>query len=98
MSTLYGLVHVAYTRDEDDTEANSIRLRLTIPANAQAQVIFEPLFPGARCFRLFEGGKLIWSISSELSNEKYNIEHEVDTGLMKIHIGSGQYEYQAYWV
>jgi alpha-L-rhamnosidase len=97
LNTLHGLVHVAYTRDEHDLAANSIRLRLNIPANAQARVIFEPLFPGARCVRLTEGDELIWSISPNPSSEHHNIENESKTGLMIVHIGSGQYEYQAYW-
>ena len=46
LSTLYGIVHVSYTRDERDTVSNSILLRITIPTNAKAKVIFEPLFPG----------------------------------------------------
>jgi hypothetical protein len=33
LSTLYGLIHVSCTRDERDTVANSILLRVTIPPN-----------------------------------------------------------------
>ncbi|CAF2739263.1 unnamed protein product [Rotaria sp. Silwood2] len=49
LSTLYGLVDVSYTHDERDTFANFILLRITIPTNAEAKVVFEPLFPGAKC-------------------------------------------------
>ncbi|UJR36737.1 hypothetical protein I4U23_029452 [Adineta vaga] len=59
LSTLYGLVHVAYTRDQRDTLRNSIVLRVSIPTNAKAQVMFEPLFPHARCVSLTEGQKVI---------------------------------------
>ena len=38
LSTFYGMVHVSYTRDERDTMANSVLLRVTIPPNAQARV------------------------------------------------------------
>lgn len=98
LSTLYGLVHIAYTRDEHDTlVSNSIRLRVTIPANSLARIIFEPLFRGARCARLIENNSLIWSVDSNSLNRKSNIDNELDTGLLKVHISSGQYEYQAYW-
>jgi hypothetical protein len=55
LSTLHGLVHVTYTRDEHDVTRNSIRLHLAIPDHAQARVLFELLFPGARCIKLVEG-------------------------------------------
>jgi alpha-L-rhamnosidase len=97
LNTLHGLVHVAYTRNEHDLVANSIRLRLYIPANVQARVIFEPLFPDAQCIRLTEGDESIWPISPKSSTTKYTIENEPETGLMIVHIGSGQYEYEAHW-
>ncbi|CAF3217555.1 unnamed protein product [Rotaria socialis] len=97
LNTLYGLVHVAYNRDVHDTAANSIQLRLTVPPNAKARIIFEPLFSGARCVKLMEGDKLIWSVDPEYTTEKYQIERQIDRGLMIVHVGSGQYEYQAYW-
>jgi hypothetical protein len=93
LSTLYGLVHVSYTRDERDTFANSILLRVSIPSNAQAQVIFEPLFPDARCMTLTEGNEIIWSTD----NKKTNVLQDPQSGLMTVQIGSGQYEYQAFW-
>ncbi|CAM4759645.1 unnamed protein product [Rotaria magnacalcarata] len=93
LSTLYGLVHVSYTRDESDTFANSILLRVSIPSNAQAQVIFEPLYPGARCVTITENHEVIWSIDTK-DNSVY---HDVNTGLMTRQVGSGDYEYQAFW-
>jgi len=93
LSTLYGLVHVSYTRDEQDTFPNSILLRVSIPSNAYAKVIFEPLFPGARCVALAEGHEIIWSDSIK----KENVLHDPQTGLMTVEIGSGEYEYQAFW-
>jgi hypothetical protein len=93
LSTLYGIVHVSYTRDERDTFANSILLRVSIPTNAKAQVVFEPLFPAARCLTLTEGNKVIWSIG----NENKNVFHDPQTGRMSVQIGSGEYEYQALW-
>ncbi|UJR36739.1 hypothetical protein I4U23_029454 [Adineta vaga] len=93
LSTLYGLVHVAYTRDQRDTLRNSIVLRVSIPTNAKAQVMFEPLFPHARCVSLTEGQKVIWS-----EDYKENgVFYDVQTGLMTVQVESGEYEYQAFW-
>jgi alpha-L-rhamnosidase len=98
LSTLYGLIHVSYTRDERDTVANSILLRVTIPPNAQARVMFEPLFPGGQCATLIEGNQVIWSSNTVVTNDqKFNIEKDLATGLMSVHVGSGQYEFQAVW-
>jgi alpha-L-rhamnosidase len=98
LSTLYGLIHVSYTRDERDTVANSILLRVTIPPNAQACVMFEPLFPGGQCATLIEGNQVIWSSNTVVINDqKFNIEKDLATGLMSVHVGSGQYEFQAVW-
>jgi hypothetical protein len=93
LSTLHGLVHVSYTRDEKDTFANSILLRATVPTNANAKVILEPLFPGARCVLLTEGNKIIWSTDTKESN----VLQDPQTGLMTVHVGSGEYQYQAFW-
>ena len=93
LSTLYGLVRVSYTRHEPDTFANSILLRVTVPSNAQAQVVFEPLFPGARCVTITESHEVVWSAS----NKKTNMIEDPHTGLITAHVGSGQYEYQAFW-
>jgi len=98
LSTLYGLVHVSYTRDERDTIANSILLRVTIPPNAQARVMFEPLFPGAQCKTLIEGNKVLWSSDVALANnQEFKIEKDLTTDLMSVHVGSGQYEFHAVW-
>ena len=58
LSTLYGIVHVSYTRDEHDTVSNSILVRVSIPPNARSRVMFEPLFDDAQCKTLMEGGKV----------------------------------------
>jgi alpha-L-rhamnosidase len=98
LSTLYGLVHISYTRDERDTIANSILLRVTIPPNTQARVMFEPLFNGGQCATLIENHEVIWSSDVGSTNDrKFNIEKDLETGLMTVHIGSGQYEFQALW-
>jgi hypothetical protein len=98
LSTLYGLVHVSYTRDERDTISNSILLRVNIPPNAQARIMFEPLFVGGECKTLIEGGKMIWSSDVSSNNlEGFQIEKDSTTGLMTVHIGSGEYEFQALW-
>lgn len=98
LSTFYGLVHVSYTRDERDTLANSIRLRVTIPVNARARVMFEPLFVGARCEKLLENNQIIWSSDSPVAHQpQLNIEKDATTGLMSVHLGSGEYEFQAIW-
>jgi alpha-L-rhamnosidase len=98
LSTLYGIVHVSYTRDEHDTVSNSILLRVTIPPNAQGLVVFEPLFVGAQCKTLIEGDKVIWSSDSSTKNvQEFDIAKDPTSGLMTVHIGSGEYEFQALW-
>jgi alpha-L-rhamnosidase len=98
LSTLYGLVHVSYTRDEHDTIANSIMLRVTIPPNARARVIFEPLFVGGHCATLIEGDKIIWSTNTSSTHlQNFEVERDATTGLMTVHVGSGQYEFRALW-
>ena len=93
LSTLYGLVHVAYTRDERDTFAKSILMRLTIPANTQAKVVFEPLFLGAKCVTIIEDDQVIWSVT----DKQNNVIEDSRTGLMTVHIGYGFFEYQVLW-
>jgi hypothetical protein len=92
------LIHISYTRDERDTIANSILLRVTIPPNARSRVMFEPLFPGGQCATLTEGGKVIWSSDNVTTNDQeFNIEKDSATDIMSVHIGSGQYEFEALW-
>ena len=93
LSTLYGLVQISYTRDEQDTLKNSIRLRVTIPANVNAELIFEPLFPGARCALLTESSQIVWSKDYQQSN----IQHDLQTNHMIVKLESGEYQYQAFW-
>ena len=98
LSTLYGLIHVSYTRDEHDTVSNSILLRISIPPNTQARIIFESLFVGAKCKTLIEDGKMIWS--SDIGNtnvEGFEIEKDSLMSSMIVHVGSGEYEFQALW-
>jgi alpha-L-rhamnosidase len=98
LSTLYGMVHVSYTRDKLDTAANSIMLRVTIPSNTRARIMFEPLFAGGHCATLIEGDKVIWSKNSDSTRfQNFEIEQDAKTNLMTVHIGSGQYEFQALW-
>ncbi|CAF1091208.1 unnamed protein product [Adineta ricciae] len=94
LNTRHGLIHVAYTRD---TTPNSIRLRLHIPPNTRARVIFEPLFSEARCSRIIEGNELIWLTDRNSTFNKQNLELELKTGSMIAWIGSGKYEYEVYW-
>lgn len=93
LSTLYGRVHISYTRDERDTPANSILLRVTIPANAQAKLMFEPLLPDSKCVNITEGDYKIWPVA----NQSEHVIEDLQTGLMAVHIGSGSYEYQVFW-
>ena len=98
LSTLYGVVEVSYTRDEHDTEPHSILLRITIPSNADAQIVFEPLFTGAKCKVLKENGKIIWSSDLDMSlTEEFQVEKNLMNSLMTVHIGSGEYEFYASW-
>jgi hypothetical protein len=32
-----------------------------------------------------------------INDQKFNIEKDLATGLMSVHVGSGQYEFQAVW-
>jgi hypothetical protein len=98
LSTLHGLIHVSYTRDERDMITNSILLRVTIPSNAQARVMFEPLFTGGQCKTLIESGRVIWSSDDTNRNQHdFHIVKDIETGLMSIYIGSGEYQFQAIW-
>ena len=98
LSTLYGLIYVAYTRDERDTIANSILLRVTIPPNAQARVVFEPLFPNSYCETLMESDRVIWtSKATMIHHQEFNIAKDPTTGVMSVHVGSGRYEFKAVW-
>jgi hypothetical protein len=95
---LYGIVQVSYTRDERDTGSNSILLRVSIPPNIQSRVMFEPLFTGAKCKTLMEGDIIIWSSDdSTTSIEGFEIEKDSRTDVMTVHVGSGEYEFQALW-
>ena len=98
LSTLHGLVHVSYTRDNRDTVPNSILIRVIIPGNARARVMFEPLFLGGRCVTLIEGDKIIWSANASTTiRREFEIERDTVTELMTVHVGSGEYEFQALW-
>ena len=98
LSTLYGIVHVSYTRDEYDTPPNSILLRVSIPPNVRSRVMFEPLFVGAQCKKLMESGKLIWSSDTNIGEiEGFEIQNDDRTGIMTVYAGSGDYEFQALW-
>ena len=98
LSPLYGLIHVSYTRDDQDTVANSILLKVTIPPNTQGRVMFEPLFIGGKCKTLMESGRIIWSSDiGSLHVQGFEIEKDSLTNLMTVHITSGEYEFQAVW-
>jgi len=75
------------------TLKNSIRLRVTIPANVNAELIFEPLFPGARCALLTESSQIVWSKDYQQSN----IQHDLQTNHMIVKLESVEYQYQAFW-
>lgn len=93
VSTLHGLVHVSYTRDNQQTATNSILLHVTIPPNARARVMFEPLFSGGRCLTLIEGGKVIWLKNALTSSlRQYEIERDTATGVITVYVGSGQHK------
>ena len=94
LNTVHGLVQVSYTRDEQETFGDSIRLTVVIPSNARARLTFEPLFHNARCVMLTEGNEIIWSV---LQNDTTATIDE-QTGLVTVEIDSGQYAYQAFWV
>jgi hypothetical protein len=98
LSTLYGIVHISYTRDEQDNIPNLILLRVSIPSNARGRVIFEPLFANGECKTLIEDNKVIWSSDAGIAKvQGFIIEKDEMTNMMTVHIGSGDYEFQALW-
>lgn len=98
LSTLYGLLSVSYTRDEQDIIPNSVLLRVTLPPNTQARIVFEPLFSGGQCKTLVADHKTVWSSNGiEHNATEFDIEKDSITGSMTLRIGSGQYEFQALW-
>ena len=99
LSTLHGLIHVSYTRNEHDTIiANSILLRITIPPNTKTPVVFEALFMGARCATLLESDQIIWSTDTAMStSEIFFVEEDSVTNLMTVYVGSGLYTFKALW-
>ena len=94
LNTIYGLVHIAYTRD---IQPNTIQLRLNIPVNTKASLILEPLFPKAKCIRLIENNHLIWSIDSSLTFSQSNRNISVGLDFITIQLSSGQYHYHVEW-
>ena len=60
--------------------------------------MFEPLFVGGQCATLLESNNVIWSSDIGTTNQQeFDIEKNEATGLMTVHVGSGQYEFQALW-
>ncbi|CAF0783806.1 unnamed protein product [Adineta ricciae] len=99
LSTLYGLIHISYTRNENDTFANSILLRITIPSNTRSKLIFEPLFPHARCVMLTEGDRVIWHDALDAVVDKdETVFYDSNKQLLTVQTNSGHYEYQAFWI
>lgn len=97
LNTIYGLVHLAYTRDKEDVIPNSIHLTLHVPINLNADLILEPLFSGARCSQIVEDDQLIWSVHSSISPQSSNIQTHSEDHLVTIHLRSGQYQYRIFW-
>ena len=92
------VLYISHARDERDRIANCILPRVTIPPNAQARVLIEPLFPGAQCTTLIESNKVMWTSNPTVACQReFNIEKDPRTGLMSVHVRSGQYEFQATW-
>lgn len=79
--TIHGLLEVSYVRQEQ-----SIRMRVIIPGNVRARIIFEPLFSNARCVLLIEDKHVVWSIFQE-HRDTIQVESE-----------SGEHHYEAFWV
>ena len=99
LSISHGLVHVSYTRDEQDTIAKSILLKVKLPPNTQGRVIFEPLFVDGKCKTLLENGRIIWSSDNDSASvvHEFEIENDPLTNLMSVYISSGESEFRALW-
>jgi hypothetical protein len=55
-------------------------------------------YNGGQCKTLLESNKIIWSSDvGTIQNEGFDIEKDSTTGLMTVHIGSGEYEFHALW-
>jgi len=55
-----------------------------------------PLFVDEQCTTLIEDNKVIWSPDTIIKNHReFDVEKDSTRSLMAIHIGSGQYQFQA---
>jgi alpha-L-rhamnosidase len=103
--TVKGLISVDYVRD---AASQSITMKVTVPANAQAKLSLEPLSASGKCATIHEGHKLIYQStkSSMYSRSSENvesvegiqmIERDPLDGTMHLQIESGSYEFTAVW-
>ena len=97
VNTIYGPIHLAYTRDETYLSPNAIQLRLNLPANSRAQLVLEPLFPQAQCVRLIENGQVLWSIDAPSTHRTSHVDLSPSLDLVTIRLGSGQHQYEVEW-
>ncbi len=56
------------------------------------------LFVGGQRVTLIQGGEVIWLSDPVATNhQELNVEKDPTTGVMIVHIISGEYEFQALW-
>jgi len=100
--TVKGLISVDYVRD---AATQSITMKVTVPANAQAKLSLEPLSASRKCSSIHEGESLIYSADKPSMYSKSvesvegvrTIERDSVDGTMHLQIESGSYEFTAVW-
>ena len=103
--TVKGSVRVEYER----SVAGAIDMTVTIPANTNARVSFEPLLASGRCQLVKEGQSVLYrraqhqnrhiAAAAELDEVAgvLAVDEEADTGVMHVRLTSGTYHFTALW-
>jgi hypothetical protein len=99
--TIKGPVQVEWSRVSE----NVVTLSISIPNNMDAIVSFDRLIEKGQCVKLMCDNEVIW-MRGEMNNEVKLLKdvHGVSdlsenefTGIMSIRVGSGEYNFVAYW-
>ena len=103
--TLKGPVAVAYERSGDD--GREVDMKVTVPLNARAVVVLEPLLKGGACLSVWEGSTLVYKRGVGATEEKVWLDGvagvtagsvDADTGAVSVEVEGGQYHFHAQWV
>jgi len=100
--TVKGSVRVEYERSVE----GAIDMTVTVPANTNARVVFEPLLQSGRCQLIKEGESVLYRRASQHRHAKVEVdevtgvvavEEEADSGVMHVQLTSGTYKFTALW-